>query len=432
MILTKKFIVLICFFTIADLYCQQQADTSFTASIENPLFTELKPVIAIDQLHNNLHTRETGFAPFSKLVRQDGFEVIDFKAYSQLEEIDILVIANPLHSANIQNWKNPVSPAFSTEEVEEISEWVHAGGALLLIADHMPFAGAADILAQKFGFNFCNGFANLAEKSNNRDAFSLENGLLKLEGLGQDASAIEKVFTFTGSGFSYPSEAISLLNFSAADICLLPETAWEFNESTPRKSLENMSQGAIMPFGKGRIAVFGEAAMFTAQIVQQNDNTFKIGFNSPYATDNIRFIRQILKWLSADIQGDLDRESSIDFEEEIKETMRQMETVFNRGEFEEVAEFYTEDAQMIGNKVHIKGKSDLKNYWSKFSGDLEWKLESESIQQLSDDLVLQNGFSNVYFFNQEGQKQNSRSYFSLLWQKENKQWKILLDHFSPR
>ncbi len=44
--------------------------------------------------------------------------------------------------------------------------------------------------------------------------------------------------------------------------------------------------GAILKFGKGKVAVFGEAAMFTAQIVNSN---VKVGFNSEYAPHNVQF-----------------------------------------------------------------------------------------------------------------------------------------------
>lgn len=402
---------------------QQEVDTAFTAKISDPLYTKLSPIIAIDNLHHNLHTLTTGFAPFAKLASQDGFKIINFENYSQLEGIDILVIANPLHNDNIGNWKKPIFPAFSEEEVQRIVEWVNSGGALLLIADHMPFAGAANILAQKFGFFYCDGFAKLQSKESKRDVFSVENGRLNLSQLS-DSLKINEIYTFTGSAFTYPEKAHSLLNFKENDFCLLPEQAWDFNDSTPYSDLSNMSQGAIMNFGKGRIAVFGEAAMFTAQSIKQNDNTFKVGFNSSFASGNIPFIRQILKWLS---------EAKLNpVREEIFETMSQMEELFNKGKFQEVAGFYTEDGQMIGNSVHIKGKDEIKKYWSMFSGKLFWKLENENFVQLTENYVLQNGFSNISFTGPDGQEQNSRSYFSLIWEKQDDQWKIKLDHFSPR
>lgn len=416
--------LMVCAFSAAGIYAQQQADTTFTARITDPLFSENGPVIAIDTLHHNLHTRKTGFAPFTKLVKQDGFEVTDFYSYDQLEQIDILIIANPIHPNNVGNWVKPILPAFTETEIREIKSWVASGGSLFLIADHMPFAGAAGTLATAFGFDFCNGFANLSEKTGNRDAFSLENGMLNLAGLTTENTGISKVYTFTGSAFTYPPEAKSLLNFKKTDVCLLPERAWDFKESTPSISLQDKSQGAIMNYGKGKIAVFGEAAMFTAQTVTQNRNTFRIGFNSPFAGENVLFVREIMKWLAS---KDLNS-----VEEEILQTLEQMEKTFNKGNFKQVAEYYTDDAQMIGSQTHIKGKEELRNYWGRFSGQLTWKLENEKIIPFTESLALQNGYSNVYYIDDTGNEQNSRSIFSLIWVKVDGNWKIKLDHFSPR
>ncbi len=59
--------------------------------------------------------------------------------------------------------------------MEAVTEWVRAGGALFLIADHMPFPGAAENLAAAFGFTFYNGFA--IRKGAGKDIFTPANGL---------------------------------------------------------------------------------------------------------------------------------------------------------------------------------------------------------------------------------------------------------------
>jgi hypothetical protein len=57
-----------------------------------------------------------------------------------------------------------------------------------------------------------------------------------------------------------------------------------------------------MSFGKGRLAVIGEAAMFSAQVVKLSDGDqqreFKAGMNVP-GTDNQQFALNVLHWLSA-------------------------------------------------------------------------------------------------------------------------------------
>jgi hypothetical protein len=105
------------------------------------------------------------------------------------------------------------------------------------------------------------------------------------------------VTTFTGSSFQIPSNATGILKFLKGDACLQPEVAWEFDEHTKSKDLENSYQGAFMNFGTGKLAVFGEAALFTAQQVTNDYGTFSVGFNSKEAPNNINFIRNLILWL---------------------------------------------------------------------------------------------------------------------------------------
>ena len=41
--------------------------------------------------------------------------------------------------------------AFTDSEIDALEHWVHAGGSLLLIADHWPYGAAVVALAQRFG-----------------------------------------------------------------------------------------------------------------------------------------------------------------------------------------------------------------------------------------------------------------------------------------
>jgi len=70
--------------------------------------------------------------------------------------------------------------------------------------------------------------------------------------------------------------------------------AWQFEENTIEKPIDNVVMGAIKIHGNGKVAFFTEAAMFTAQIVQEK---FKVGFNSPSAPQNIQFVLNTIHWL---------------------------------------------------------------------------------------------------------------------------------------
>jgi hypothetical protein len=76
---------------------------------------------------------------------------------------------------------------------------------------------------------------------------------------------------------------------------MLPETAWVFNETTTKYNVEGWSQGAYKKYGKGRIVVFGEAAMFSAQLA--GENKAKMGMNNEVAPENYQLLLNIIHWL---------------------------------------------------------------------------------------------------------------------------------------
>lgn len=409
---------------------QQQPDTLFQVNITSPHYDgNSSPIISIDGLHNNLHQVDTNFSPFAKLAQKDGYTVNGLTSFSNLEGVDVLVIANAINEKNMGNWQRPIYPAFAKDEIEKIVDYVQKGGSLLLIADHMPFAGAASNLASAFGFDFCDGFAQLAEKEKNQDVFSTENKRL-LKSILTDGSwgnKIDKIISFTGSSFTIPKKAHGILQFQKDDICLIPEVAWQFDEYTERLGIDGNYQGAIMKYGKGKIAVFSEAAMFTAQSITQNGYTFKVGFNSGFDHQNVEFIRNLLYWLSKDSDNG---PGTSTVKEEILKVNRNMEKEFNAGNYAEVAGFYTEDSKMIGPKTNVEGR-EMREYWGKFQGNMVWDLENIVIKNLNENYAMQLGISKINYVKNNGTPAISASKFTVIWKKTDKGWKILHDFFFP-
>ena len=297
-----KTLLLIAFFIVDTGFTQQRADDVIIPKIENPRFKEGKGArILIDQSHNNFHQLNGRFKPFADLMTNDGYQLDSINDIKKLLKNDVLVISNPINQKNIRNWRQPIYNAFSEEDISYIKNWVKKGGKLLLIADHMPFSGAANKLANAFGFNFCDGFAYQKKENRNApDVFSIQNNrfLNSVISDGTLGKKIDNITTFTGSSFTIPKKAKGILKFKKGDYCLAPEIAWRFNDDTPSSDLENNYQGAILEFGKGKIAVFGEAAMFTAQTITNDSGTYKFGFHSEQAPNNIQFIRNLIYWLS--------------------------------------------------------------------------------------------------------------------------------------
>lgn len=261
------------------------------------------PTVAVDSAHFNYHTLDNRFQPFGKILRSDGYVVIaNEKAFKKdsLKHIDILVIANAVNERNKENWDLPNYSAFTREEIEALYEWVKNGGSLFLIADHLPWPAAASELASIFGFSFFNGYAEIVDESKQffsvSDGSLLDHSVLKL----QSHSKITKVRGFLGQSFLIPPDAMPILKFKKPTISWMPSESWNIEDTTPNFDATGYYQGALMKFGKGRLAIFGEAGMFTAQIVNDNDGEepWKLGLNADDANQNEQFLLSIMQWLA--------------------------------------------------------------------------------------------------------------------------------------
>ena len=288
------------------LLSQQVADTTFNPMIPKPEYDRGKgPVVAIDEGHYNFHTADGRYLPFARLLRADGYVVKGYPGEftaPQLKDVRILVIANALNKINLQNWFLPTPSAFSKAEIEAVRKWVEAGGSLFLIADHMPMGGAAADLAAVFGFKFTNGFAIDTTAQGPAYFYRKDNTLLPCSVTnGRNPSeSVNKVVTFTGQAFQTPAGATTILRFDKRYHLLESDTAWVFNSRTRHTPINGWSQGAYMKYGKGRLVMFGEAAMFTAQFAGPARSG--VGMNSDYADENYKLLLNIIHWLEGKLE----------------------------------------------------------------------------------------------------------------------------------
>lgn len=297
----KAFYILALIILPGFLFAQQVADTTYNPSIQNPQYkTGQGSVVFIDEGHHNFHTKEGRYKAFSNLLERDGYQVLRYSGLFNLKELSkgkILVIANALNALNVENWYVPNPSAFTPAEIEVVRQWVKSGGSLFLIADHMPMAGAASDLAKSFGFEFTNGFV-FDSLSNGTTYFNYDKGTL-LESVITKGSGsterVQQVVSFTGQAFRIPEDAGGILKFSKGYVNLLPDTAWVFNDKTTRLNAEGWYQGAYKKYAKGRVVVFGEAAMFTAQLA--GPQRTKMGMNNPAAPENYQLLLNIIHWL---------------------------------------------------------------------------------------------------------------------------------------
>jgi hypothetical protein len=228
-----------------------------------------------------------------------------------LGRIDVLVISNALAGSLIDEAirRLPTQSAFMDFEIEAVYRWVSAGGSLLLIADHMPFAGAAEKLAMRFGILVHNGYAGTPGAPNPL-VFALSDSSLKSHAITRgrgEAERVPFVATFGGHAFGLHSnvDASTLMVFAPASIVYLTEemlgAGGTITPQTPRIPAAGLLQGAALKVGAGKVYMSGEAAMFSAQVAPDGS---RYGFNNTNAPHNAQFVLNVLHWLSGILDED--------------------------------------------------------------------------------------------------------------------------------
>lgn len=282
---------------------QQVPDTGYLPPLHKPAYAEGQgPRVGVDAAHHNYHKASGRYTTFARLLRRDGYRVSDFNqvfSAETLKDLDVLVIANPLHERNVRDWSLPTPSAYSKSEVDAVQHWVQQGGALLLIADHMPFPGAASDLASAFGFRFSNGYARDGRwKRGAPSSFEANQGLVHsivTQGHSEE-QRVRRVVTFGGSAFQIPENATSILQFGPNSYCFETSRAPGISADAKKVAIDGWSQGAILEVGQGRMAVFGEAAMFSAQLAGPTKR--KMGMNAPEAAENHKLLLNTMHWLT--------------------------------------------------------------------------------------------------------------------------------------
>jgi len=288
------------------LAAQQVADRDFAPKLSAPAYATGKgPVVCLDEAHNNFHTLDGRFHAFGAVLRRDGYVVVPNRTVFEAKSLSacaVLVIANaqPPGDGDWSHYPVPTPSAFLPAEIAAVRAWVQGGGRLLLIADHMPLAGAAKALAATFDVEFTDGFAFAGIDDAARGAptlFRTSDGTLADHPIVRGdtrASAVAQVRSFTGQAFRAPGWQ-PLMVLPEGFVSLHPAKAWAFEPDTPRVQVGGWLQGAVKVVGQGRAAFFGEAAMFSAQLA--GPQRAPMGMNAPGAEQNAQFVLNVMHWL---------------------------------------------------------------------------------------------------------------------------------------
>lgn len=298
---------------------QQVPDSAFAPAIIRPAYAAgTGPRLCLDEAHHNFHTLDNRFLAFGALARRDGFRVAPLRSAftaASLGACDLLVISNAQSSDGPwSEYPDPTPSAFTDAEIGAVRSWVLDGGRLLLIADHQPLAGAAKALAAAFGATFIDGFAypsavrradgTFDQGSAGPTPFAVADGGLAAHAItaGRDADErVTLVRSFTGQAFRWDVEGVRPVLVLPRDfISLEPRYAWQFDSTTKVREVGGWLQGATRRMGRGRVALFGEAAMFSAQLAGPQRRP--MGMNAPGAEQNPRFALNVLRWLAGQLE----------------------------------------------------------------------------------------------------------------------------------
>jgi hypothetical protein len=276
------------------------ADLSYHPPIEKPAHALGKgPLVLIDEAHNNFHTAGGTYLPFVRLIKRDGYVVKRLKdkiSPERLYHTKILVIADAQPPP-----KKGDPPTFSAFEVDVLKTWVDGGGSLFLITDHMPDPSAIEKLVDSFGVQIHNGYVlngyfqgqekpivfKRSDKSLRESAIT--NGRIPSE-------KVSEIATFSGSAFKTGPDFQPVLVLGSSKRSWKPTKLYDIHKDTPSISVAGWYQGAVAEIGQGKIAIFSEAAMFTAQIFDQGK--IRVGMNHPLAKDNAQLLLNVMHWLS--------------------------------------------------------------------------------------------------------------------------------------
>lgn len=274
------------------------------------------PVVAIDGAHKNTHSygRLQGFV---RLLTRDGYRVRPLAepiSAASLEGVEVLVTFGP------GGWVGPEASFSGTEETV-LLEWVREGGSLLLVLDHSPapefaqrLTAAVGIEAWQDGFvgvETAEGFVDMImfhrapqetrpvlTRTTNANLLTYQGTDARVEehaitrGRGTDEQ-VSFVLPFVGSAFRPPAGAESLLVLPQKAVSV--QRAWLATESrwvpvtpdSPRTPVGGWSQGAVLKFGKGRVALFAESGLFSGQWPVH-----------PAAAENYKLALNVMRWLT--------------------------------------------------------------------------------------------------------------------------------------
>ena len=281
---------------------KQGPDPDYKFGNTNPAWGAGEGPLIVFSAHNSVFVKQGSHEPLANLAKGDGFRIATRESALPGDANILVLINNYLATYKSFPAMEPPS-AFSAPEIDAVKKWVEAGGSLLMLADHAPLGGGASQLGAALGFTFLNGHVAENKSADNgyahvildfRRGFGLNENHPIADG-STGRRKIDRFFAFGGQAFIPPPGATTLLTIPDGWSAFFTYNLRGELASAPRIDASGMAQGAVAELGKGRVAVFGEAGAFSAQIV---NGATRIGFDTPEGADNPEFILALLRWLA--------------------------------------------------------------------------------------------------------------------------------------
>lgn len=307
--ITKLAAISLCFafsFTInVAALAQQSADPAFVATVVHPAYTKNFPRVFFDEAHNNFHTVAGRSKPFTDLISNDGYHVVAGRKSFTKESLDtfkVLISVDALGAEDVDD-EGADRSAFTESECAVVRDWVKAGGALLLISDPRPFAGATANLAKEFGVEMSGNFTkDAANAENDRPDFIVyareQHSLLDspITQGRDDSEKLNRVIVFAGQSLKGPEGSVAFLQLADSAVESSGEQAPAADGPLPQIAAKGRAQGLAFRFGKGRVVVVGDADMLSA-LLGGAAGKEAIGMSYP-GVDNRQLVLNIMHWLS--------------------------------------------------------------------------------------------------------------------------------------
>ena len=177
--------------------------------------------------------------------------------------------------------------AFTDSEIASIVEWVRGGGSLLLLTDHPPFSGSTASLTAAFGVGTT---LDVVVDPQMADPRMPQSARIRFAG---DAIAAHDITKGVRCVVTYGGQVLWRAAPETAALLRLSPAARLADGRATRTGDAALAQLISFAFGRGRVVVSGETALFTSQ---RKSRGVPIGVGDR-ACDNERLAVNTMRWL---------------------------------------------------------------------------------------------------------------------------------------